>query len=192
MVTAETTITNTYFLPQILLFKEPDVQRTGASRTGCTYDPVQILDGQRTMFKGLNAQRTGFKRLDAQTTGSITDLFFEKHRPHVPESQIGCCGVTMTLPDVGNGAHEALLLQEALEVELQLYVIVVRHHANSCRVLADLEHGDDILNEPQLPLEVGAPDAVRGVQQEGHVCGFVSAIFPHFCGQEYGSVNETK
>ena len=85
----------------------------------------------------------------------------------------------MTLLYVTDRAQKLRLSQVALEVELEANVVVEGHQADARGVLADLEHGDHVFHEVQLAPEVGSPDAVGGVQEEGHVGWLVPTVLPH-------------
>ena len=98
--------------------------------------------------------------------------------PGVLENEVGGGGVAVGLPDVADGAQQVGLVQVPLQVELQVHVVVEGHQAHARGVLADLEHGDHVLHEAELAPEVGPPDAVGGVQQEGHVRRLVAAVLP--------------
>lgn len=84
----------------------------------------------------------------------------------------------MTLPHVVDGPQQAILVHVPGQVKLQLHVVVVRHQTHARGVGADLEHGHHVLDEANLSPEVRAPDAVGGVEQEGHVSRLIAAILP--------------
>ena len=95
----------------------------------------------------------------------------------------------MTLLYVTYRAQQLRLFQVALEVELEADVVVVCHDAHARGVLPDLEHGDHVLHEVQLAPEVGSPDAVGGVQEEGHVGWFVPTVLPRLWMEGEGDIN---